>query len=142
MTVNATKVVEAPAVVVAQKDKLTGEMPPPPPPPPADAPILVVEEVAVPVQVAHAPAPALPKTGSDVPRIGLLGFFPWPLHLDCGRSGKADSFAREPFSRRITFRIAHYTRAQTGRWGFYLPPAVAVPRPRARSLDKGRGWNG
>jgi LPXTG-motif cell wall-anchored protein len=73
MTVNATKVVEAPAVVVAQKAKLTGEMPPPPPPPPADAPILVVEEVAVPVQVAQAPAPALPKTGSEVPLIGLLG---------------------------------------------------------------------
>jgi LPXTG-motif cell wall-anchored protein len=71
MTVNATKVVEAPAVVVAQKAKLTGEMPPPPPPPPADAPILVVEEVAAPVQVAQAPA--LPKTGSELPLIGLLG---------------------------------------------------------------------
>jgi len=72
MTVNATKVVEAPTVVVAQKAKLTGEMPPPPPPPPADVPILVVEEVAAPVQVAQA-APALPKTGSELPLIGLLG---------------------------------------------------------------------
>ena len=72
MTVNATKVVEAPAVVVAQRAKLTGEMPPPPPPPPADVPILVVEEVAAPVQVAQA-APALPKTGSELPLIGLLG---------------------------------------------------------------------
>ena len=72
MTVNATKVVEAPAVVVAQRAKLTGEMPPPPPPPPADVPILVVEEVAAPVQVAQA-APALPKTGSVLPLIGLLG---------------------------------------------------------------------
>ena len=53
MTVNATKVVETPTVVVAQRAKLTGEMPPPPPPPPADVPILVVEEVAVPVQVAQ-----------------------------------------------------------------------------------------
>jgi LPXTG-motif cell wall-anchored protein len=76
MTVNATKVVEAPATVIAQRAKVTGEMPPPPPPPPpADVPILVVEEVAVPVQVAQAPAPApvLPKTGSELPLVGLLG---------------------------------------------------------------------
>ena len=75
MTVNATKVVQAPATVIAQQRKLTGEMPPPPPPPPADVPILVVEEVAVPVQVAQAPAPApvLPKTGSELPLVGLLG---------------------------------------------------------------------
>jgi LPXTG-motif cell wall-anchored protein len=76
MTVNATKVVEAPATVIAQRAKLTGEMPPPPPPPPpADVPILVVEEVAVPVQVAQAaaPAPVLPKTGSELPLVGLLG---------------------------------------------------------------------
>jgi LPXTG-motif cell wall-anchored protein len=76
MTVNATKVVEAPATVIAQHAKLTGEMPPPPPPaPPADVPILVVEEVVVPTQVAQAPAPApvLPKTGSELPLVGLLG---------------------------------------------------------------------
>ena len=80
MTVNATKVVESPTVVVAQKAKLTGEMPPPPPPPPADVPILVVEEVAAPAQVAQAaPAPALPKTGSELPLIGLLGL----LSLAC-----------------------------------------------------------
>jgi LPXTG-motif cell wall-anchored protein len=75
MTVNATKVVEAPATVIAQHAKLTGEMPPPPPPPPADVPILVVEEVAAPVQVAQAPAPVLPKTGSELPLVGLLGLF-------------------------------------------------------------------
>jgi hypothetical protein len=74
MTVNATKVVQAPATVIAQQTKLTGQMPPPPPPPPADVPILVVEEVAVPVEVAQAaPAPALPKTGSELPLVGLLG---------------------------------------------------------------------
>ncbi len=73
MTVNATKVVETPTTVVQQQAKLTGQMPPPPPPPPADVPILVVEEVAVPVQVAQAPAPVLPKTGSELPLIGLLG---------------------------------------------------------------------
>jgi|SRR5580765_2233638 hypothetical protein len=73
MNVNATKVVETPTTVVAQRAKVTGEMPPPPPPPPADVPILVVEEVAVPVQVAQDQAPALPKTGSELPLVGLLG---------------------------------------------------------------------
>lgn len=76
MTVNATKVVETPTTVIAQRQKLTGEMPPPPPPPPADVPILVVEEVEVaPAQVAQAapPAPVLPKTGSELPLVGLLG---------------------------------------------------------------------
>ena len=74
MTVNATKVVETPTTVVAQRAKLTCEMPPAPPPPPADVPILVVEEVVVPTQVAQAaPAPALPKTGSELPLVGLIG---------------------------------------------------------------------
>jgi hypothetical protein len=73
MNVNATKVVETPTTVVAQRAKVTGEMPPPPPPPPADVPILVVEEVAVPVQVAQDQPPALPKTGSELPLVGLLG---------------------------------------------------------------------
>jgi LPXTG-motif cell wall-anchored protein len=73
MTIQATKVVQEPQTVVAQQRKLTGTMPPPPPPPPADVPILVVEEVAVPVEVAQAPAPELPKTGSELPLIGLLG---------------------------------------------------------------------
>jgi LPXTG-motif cell wall-anchored protein len=74
MKVSATKVVQAPTTVVDQQRKLTGTMPPPPPPPPADVPILVVEEVVVPVQVAQAAAPELPKTGSELPLIGLLGF--------------------------------------------------------------------
>ena len=69
MKVSATKVVEAPETVIAQQRKLTGTMPPPPPPP-ADVPILVVEEVAPPVQVASA---TLPKTGSPLPLIGFLG---------------------------------------------------------------------
>jgi hypothetical protein len=71
MKVSATKVVEAPETVIAEQRKLTGTMPPPPPPP-ADVPILVVEEVAAPVQVAQA-APALPKTGSPLPLFGFLG---------------------------------------------------------------------
>ena len=76
MRVSATKVVETPVTEVTQQSQITGEMPPPPPPPPADVPILVVEEeVAAPVEVAQAAPPAeqLPKTGSELPLIGLLG---------------------------------------------------------------------
>jgi LPXTG-motif cell wall-anchored protein len=74
MTIAATKVVETPVTVVAQKSSLTGEMPPPPPTPPADVPILVAEEeVAAPAEVAQAAAPELPTTGSQLPLIGLLG---------------------------------------------------------------------
>jgi LPXTG-motif cell wall-anchored protein len=74
MSVSATKVVEVPVVEVAVNKSVTGEMPPPPPPPPPDVPILVVEEeVIVPVEVAQAAPPELPKTGSQLPLIGLLG---------------------------------------------------------------------
>jgi hypothetical protein len=75
MKISATKVVEVPQTVITQQAKVTGTMPPPPPLPPPDIPILVVvEEVAVPVQVAQAaPAPELPKTASLLPLIGLLG---------------------------------------------------------------------
>jgi LPXTG-motif cell wall-anchored protein len=73
MLISATKVVEVPVVDIAQTRTVTGEMPPPPPPPPADVPILVVEEVVVPVQVAQAAPAELPHTGSQLPLIGLLG---------------------------------------------------------------------
>lgn len=77
MNISATKVVEVPETVVAQQRNVTGTMPAPPP---ADVPILVVEEVAVPVEVAHAAPPAeLPKTGSELPLIGLIGL----LSLAC-----------------------------------------------------------
>lgn len=75
MNVSATKVVEEPITVVDQQRKLTGQMPPPPPPPPPDVPILVV--VAAPPPPPAAPAEAapaaLPKTGSELPLLGLLG---------------------------------------------------------------------
>jgi len=75
MRVSATKIVEVPETIVEHEQKLTGSAPAPPPPPPADQPILVVEQKAVPVEVAQAaPAPAaLPKTASPVPLFGLLG---------------------------------------------------------------------
>ena len=76
MIINATKVVEQPVEVVAKQTKLTGTAPPPPPPPPPDQPILVAVIVPAPAPAAApaeaAPA-ALPKTGSSLPLIGLLG---------------------------------------------------------------------
>jgi LPXTG-motif cell wall-anchored protein len=71
MTISATKVVEVPETVVSREKTLTGTMPPPPPP---DLPLLIV-------LVKHVPAPAepevaaneLPKTGTMLPLIGLLG---------------------------------------------------------------------
>lgn len=81
MKVNATKITETPETVVTQQRSITGTMPvaaapapekkvvaaaPPPPPPPAEVPILVA--VLEPVS-----GPALPKTGSELPLVGLLG---------------------------------------------------------------------
>ena len=78
MKISATKVVEVPQTEVEHQQKVTGTMPPPPTPPPSDQPILVAV-LATPVP-AQAPAPAaseqpktLPKTGSSMPLLGLLG---------------------------------------------------------------------
>jgi LPXTG-motif cell wall-anchored protein len=74
MKISATKIVEEPVTQVEHERQLTGTMPPPPPPPPADAPILVAVVVPPPAPAAAAAAPAeLPKTGSPLPLIGLLG---------------------------------------------------------------------
>jgi LPXTG-motif cell wall-anchored protein len=76
MLVTASKVVESTETQVANQRRITGTMPPPPPPPPADAPILIakVEPVALPEAAAAPALPAeLPKTGSSLPLVGLLG---------------------------------------------------------------------
>lgn len=79
MNVSATKVVEEPITEIEKQRKLTGSMPPAPAAPPADMPILIAEATPVPPPpAATAPAPRaanLPKTGSELPLIGLLGFF-------------------------------------------------------------------
>jgi hypothetical protein len=74
MTISATKIVEVPEISVAQRRTVTGTAPAPapvvaaaPPPPPPDVPILVA------VLEVSEPAPALPKTASPLPLIGLLG---------------------------------------------------------------------
>jgi hypothetical protein len=69
MTVSATKVVEEPVTDVTVQKQLTATEPPPPPP---DVPILVA--VLMPVSApGTAPAAELPKTGSLLPLLGLLG---------------------------------------------------------------------
>jgi LPXTG-motif cell wall-anchored protein len=73
MKISATKVVEAPETVIAEQRRVTGSSPPPPPPPPADVPVLVAEEAPAPAEVAQAAPAELPKTGSELPLIGLLG---------------------------------------------------------------------
>jgi RNase P/RNase MRP subunit p29 len=71
MKVSATKIVEEPVTVVEHERRLTGSMPPPPPAPPADEPILIA--VATPPPASAAAPAELPKTGSLLPLIGLLG---------------------------------------------------------------------
>lgn len=84
MMVSATAIKEVPETVVAQDIKRTGQAPPPPPTPPMMAVLLIERRVVSasepePVSTASAapaeePAPAqLPKTGSIVPLLGLLG---------------------------------------------------------------------
>jgi hypothetical protein len=82
MMVTATKVVEEPVTVVEHQRHLTGSMPPPPAAPPADVPILIVVAApATPVETQTAStttavaSPALPKTASQLPLLGVLGAF-------------------------------------------------------------------
>ena len=77
MVVTATKIVEVPEVVVSQQKHVTGTMPAPPSAPRADVPILIAMAEPTPAPAAAeapaAPAKTLPKTGSELPLIGLLG---------------------------------------------------------------------
>ena len=80
MNVSATVVTQVPETVVAQQRKVTGSAPPPPATPQIEGALLIEEApLPAPKQVASAapapePAPKkLPKTGSELPLIGLLG---------------------------------------------------------------------
>jgi len=80
MNVKATKIVEVPDTVVAQRKSVSGSMPPAPTPPPADMPLLIatkepVSEAPAATTTAQAtPVPAkLPKTASVWPLIGFIG---------------------------------------------------------------------
>ena len=79
MNISATVVTEVPETRQNVQRVVTGEMPPPPPPAP-DVPILIVFEAPSPAPaaeseqtVAEATPESLPKTGSDLPVVGLLG---------------------------------------------------------------------
>jgi LPXTG-motif cell wall-anchored protein len=73
MNVSATKIVEEPVTVVEHERQVTGKMPPPPPAPPADVPILVVVAVPVPAPAATEAPAKLPKTGTELPFVALIG---------------------------------------------------------------------
>ena len=88
MRINAQQVTEVEETEVTQELKRTGVAPPPPPPTPDPNVAILIMETSVPVETASAapaetassapagpePAPTrLPKTGSDIPLIGLLG---------------------------------------------------------------------
>lgn len=71
--ISATAIKDAPEVDVSSTSTLTGEAAPPPPPPPTPPPtevILIEPSSPAPQEVAQT---SLPKTGSCVPLIGLLG---------------------------------------------------------------------
>lgn len=73
--ISATAITESPEVESSASSHVTGTPPPPPPTPPAEAALLIEEPTPV---AASAPAPevaqaTLPKTGSMIPLIGLLG---------------------------------------------------------------------
>jgi len=85
MKVSAQQVTESPETVVSHEVTRTGTMPPPPPAPTPDLPILIVfvPVHAAPAEIASAePEPTtLPKTGSNLPLLGVLGTFSLALGL-------------------------------------------------------------
>jgi hypothetical protein len=86
MTISATVVTESPLVETSSARAVTGEpVPAPPPPPPTPAPVgaLLIEDptpAPAPQQVAQA---SLPKTGSSLPLIGLLGMLCIGAYFSC-----------------------------------------------------------
>lgn len=75
MKITATKVIEEPVSSVEHSRQVTGTMPPPPPAPAPDLPILVAVITPMPqvAQAAAATPEQLPKTGSTIPLLALLG---------------------------------------------------------------------
>lgn len=74
MVVTATKVTEVPETHVSHDKYVSGAMPgaAPPSAPPADAPMLIASSKPEPAP-NNTVAQTLPKTGSDMPLVGLLG---------------------------------------------------------------------
>jgi hypothetical protein len=85
MQVTVTRVTETPETVQTQELMISGKMPPPPPPP-LRVPILILYQPTLPapsapVETAEAAPTALPKTGSYLPSIGVLGVLMLSLGL-------------------------------------------------------------
>jgi hypothetical protein len=91
MMISATVLTQATAAEIAEQKKVTGSAPPPPPTPAMEGALLIEEPAKVapapapePAAAAAAPEPApqkLPKTGSLMPLVGLLGLFSTALSL-------------------------------------------------------------
>jgi hypothetical protein len=83
MNVSVTAITEVPETVVAEQRRTTGSAPPPPETPPIQGALLIETPLPAPAHSAMAAAPAaaapepppakLPKTGSALPLVGLLG---------------------------------------------------------------------
>jgi len=73
MVVSATVLTETPEIVANSSRSLTGTLPPPPPTPPAEAVLLIEEPITAPAPAPQVAQATLPKTGSNIPLIGLLG---------------------------------------------------------------------
>ena len=78
MKVSATRITESPEVVVSQQRKVTGTAPTPPP---ADVPILVAKAQPAPAVPTETAPEKLPKTGSMIPLLGLLGLLSLGMSL-------------------------------------------------------------
>jgi hypothetical protein len=82
--ISATAITESPEVDVTTTSSATGTAPPPPPPPdvtPAPITALLIEAPApAPQEVAQA---TLPKTGSTIPLLGLLGLVFTGMYFGC-----------------------------------------------------------
>jgi hypothetical protein len=83
MNVSVTAITEVPETVVAEQRRTTGSAPPPPETPPIQGALLIETPLPAPAHSAMAAAPTaaapepppakLPKTGSALPLVGLLG---------------------------------------------------------------------
>jgi LPXTG-motif cell wall-anchored protein len=73
--ISATAIKESPETEESSARSVSAELPPPPPTPPAEAALLIEEPApATPAPASEVAQARLPKTGSTIPLIGLLGF--------------------------------------------------------------------
>jgi hypothetical protein len=88
MVISATLIKDVPENDVASTRSVSGEMPPPPPETPAPMGVLLIEAPAPQPATNEVAENTLPKTGSLVPLVGLLGLLSLAasLGLRCLRS--------------------------------------------------------